>query len=190
MASQSTKDQLITAAIRLLDTGGPEAVTLRAVAQEVGVSHNAPYKHFTDKRALLSAVAQKSFADMNAAFAELSQQGQTPLASLRLIVARYLEFAENHPARYRLLFSDPDIGKETGDVEAHALRTFDAVSKLLKAAQRTGEIRKEDPAKLTALLYGGIHGLADLKLSGRARSAKGMDDIGALSDLLLDVLSK
>ena len=42
----STRDQLVAAAARLLDEGGPEAVTLRAVAQAVGVSHHAPYRHF------------------------------------------------------------------------------------------------------------------------------------------------
>ena len=56
MASD-TRDTLVAVAAQLLDEGGPEAVTLREVGHRAGVSHNAPYKHFADKEALLAAVA-------------------------------------------------------------------------------------------------------------------------------------
>ena len=51
-----TDQRLIAAATSLLDSGGEAAVTIRAVAQAVGVSHNAPYKHFEDRSSLLRAV--------------------------------------------------------------------------------------------------------------------------------------
>ena len=54
-----TRDRLIEAAARLLDKGGPAAVTLRAVADRCGVSHNAPYKHFASKAELLAAIASR-----------------------------------------------------------------------------------------------------------------------------------
>ena len=53
----STRARLIEAAAALLEEGGPGAVTLREVGRRVGVSHNAPYKHFADKEDLLAAVA-------------------------------------------------------------------------------------------------------------------------------------
>ena len=56
-----TDQRLIAAAASLLDSGGEAAVTLRAVALAVGVSHNAPYKHFEDRNALLAAVAIQDF---------------------------------------------------------------------------------------------------------------------------------
>lgn len=185
----STRDQLVAAAARLLDGGGPEAVTLRAVAQAVGVSHNAPYRHFEDKRALLAAVAQEGFRELGHAFAHAAQAAATPLAALRLVVRVYFDFARRHPARYRLLFSDPEVGREGGELEAEALRAFGAVAELVGAAQRSGELRAGGPAELTALLYGAVHGLADLELSGRARAAKGMEEVDALPLLLLDLLA-
>ena len=186
----STKEQLITVATRLLDEGGPEAVTLRSVAHAIGLSHNAPYKHFKDKRALLAAVAQVSFKDMGASFLKISRKEKTPLRALRLVVKQYLEFAERLPHRYRLLFNDPEIGKERGELEMEALATFEAVARLVEAAQREGELKNGDAPQFTALLYGALHGLADLRLSGRTRSAKGMDDIGVLPLALLDLLKK
>lgn len=185
----STRDQLVSAAARLLDEGGPEAVTLRAVAQAVGVSHNAPYRHFEDKRALLAAVAQTGFRELGSAFAGAAAAAPSPLTALKTVVRLYFDFARRRPARYRLLFSDPDVGRERGELEAEALRAFGAVLGLVEAAQRSGELRPGEPAKLTALIYGAVHGLADLELSGRARAAKGMETVDALPILLLDLLA-
>ena len=185
----STREQLVATAVRLLDKSGPEAVTLRAVAQAVGVSHNAPYRHFKDKRALLAAVAQAGFRELGAAFANAAETAATPLAALKFVVRSYFDFARHHPARYRLLFSDPDVGREGGELEAEALRAFDAVAELVEAAQRAGELRAGDPAEFTALLYGAIHGLADLELSGRARAAKGMEAVDTLPVTLLNLLA-
>jgi AcrR family transcriptional regulator len=60
----TTDKRLIEAAAKLLDAGGEEAVTLRTVGHTPGVSHNAPYKHFANRSALLAAVAAVSFADL------------------------------------------------------------------------------------------------------------------------------
>ncbi|WP_158811323.1 TetR/AcrR family transcriptional regulator [Beijerinckia sp. L45] len=185
----STKTRLITAATCLLDEGGPEAVTLRAVAQAVGVSHNAPYKHFKDKRAILAAVAEASFVEMAARFRETALKKATPLQALRVVVENYLSFARHFPARYRLLFSDPDISQHGGMLETEALETFETVANLVVAAQKSGELAKGDPARATALIYATAHGLADLELSGRTRAAKGLTDVDAVASLLLDLLT-
>lgn len=185
----STRGQLLAAAVRLIDEGGPEAVTLRAVAQAVGVSHNAPYRHFEDKRALLAAVAQAGFSELGHAFAQAAETAATPLAALKLVARLYFDFARRHPARYRLLFSDPEVGRGGGELEAEALRAFYAVAGLVEAAQRSGELKPGEPAEITALLYGALHGLADLELSGRARAAKGMAAADALPAVLLDLLA-
>src|SRR4051812_41063542 len=58
-AWMGTRETLIDVATRLLDAGGVEAVTLREVGHQAGVSHNAPYKHFANKEALLAAVAAR-----------------------------------------------------------------------------------------------------------------------------------
>ena len=58
----SARNAILDAAAELLDSVGPDGVTLRAVGERAGVSHNAPYKHFRDKEALLAAVAVREFA--------------------------------------------------------------------------------------------------------------------------------
>ncbi len=60
---------LVAAARALLEESGPEALSLRDVARRVGVSHNAPYRHFPTKQALLAAVAAEEFAALSARMA-------------------------------------------------------------------------------------------------------------------------
>ncbi|WP_074063640.1 TetR/AcrR family transcriptional regulator [Rhizobium etli] len=65
----STHDTLIQAAANLLDDGGEQAVVLRAVGHAAGVSHNAPYKHFHNRDALLAAVAATDLETLTTNFA-------------------------------------------------------------------------------------------------------------------------
>ena len=88
---------LIAAAHDLLDEAGIEALTLRAVAQRVGVTHAAPYRHFRDKAALVAAVAGR-VADTLAE--ELLAAGDIVTAA-----ARYVQFAKSHPASYAIMFT-------------------------------------------------------------------------------------
>ncbi|GAA1667197.1 hypothetical protein GCM10009765_15850 [Fodinicola feengrottensis] len=62
----NTCDALVEAAAKLLDGGGVAAATLREVGHRAGVSHNAPYRHFPDKEALLAAVAARELTNRNA----------------------------------------------------------------------------------------------------------------------------
>ena len=80
-----TDRKLVEAAAALLDSGGESAVTLRAVASAVGVSHNAPYKHFTSRSALLAAVALEDFTTLTAAFATIRKSRSKPMRKLKLV---------------------------------------------------------------------------------------------------------
>lgn len=102
----TTDKKLIAAASALLDAGGEEAVTLRAVGHAVGVSHNAPYKHFRNRDALLAAVAIVDFAVLTEAFTGIRQSSSQPASKLNQAFGKVIDYGREHPARYRLLFSN------------------------------------------------------------------------------------
>ena len=87
---------LVHAAAELLREGGQDALTLRAVARRSGVSHSAPYRHFSDRAALVSAVAAHAFADLVAC---IHAAPPSPEAAATEIV----RFALDAPERYRLM---------------------------------------------------------------------------------------
>ena len=96
---------LLAAAERLLREHGPAGLSLREVARQAGVSHNAPYRHFPTREALLAALAAEGFHRLDAvlreAAASAAQTGEAPLLPLG---RAYLRFAAAHPALYRLMF--------------------------------------------------------------------------------------
>ena len=189
MAGSSTKQLLVTAASSLLDSGGQAAVTLRAVAERVGVSHNAPYRHFRDRSALLAAVAERDFHRLSEAFEEQEGSGHDASTALRKSASALIDYARVHPARYRLLFSDPDLSPEAS-LKAAAIRPFEAFSQIVARCQRDRVLPSVDTVSLTGLIYATLHGAIDLELGGRSSGAKGLGDIGATAGLLFDLLRR
>lgn len=186
---ENTKGRLVAAASDLLDAGGQRAVTLRAVAEMVGVSHNAPYRHFRDRSALLAAVAERDFKVLRQAF-QAESDLEDPGPSLRAAAMVLIAYAREHPARYRLLFSDPDLPSGGGAMEIAASGAFQAFDAIVRRCQAGGRLRPIETARLTGLIYATLHGAIDIELGGRAREAKGLGSIEATVDLLLDLLAQ
>ena len=186
---ETTKRRLVAAASDLLDAGGQAAVTLRAVAEAVGVSHNAPYRHFRDRSALLAAVAERDLGELRRAFLAEAER-QDAAASLSSAGLALVAYGRAHPARYRLLFSDPGLPSAGGGMELAALAAFEGFSAIVRRSQSAGDLPAVDTARLTGLIYATLHGAIDLELGGRAREAKGLGSTEATVALLLDLLAR
>ncbi|HEY6341318.1 MAG TPA: TetR/AcrR family transcriptional regulator [Bryobacteraceae bacterium] len=184
-----TGDRIIEAAATLLDSGGEAAVTLRAVAHASGVSHNAPYKHFEDRNALLAAVATRDFAMLTKTFERLRQERVKPLTKLKKALRAFSEYGRDYPQRYQLLFSDPDIAKQEGELPKAAMASFSAFSELVGECQAAKLLPRVPTVELAGLLYASVHGLIDLQASGRMKTEKGFKAVSEGITLLLHVLS-
>ncbi len=184
-----TGERLIEAAAALLDEGGEAAVTLRAVAQAVGVSHNAPYRHFTDRAALLARVAERDFRTFTADFAAIDRSDRVSIEKVKAALATFVSYGEAYPARYRLLFSDPDIASRGGQLEAVAMETFAAFAKLVRAAQGAGGLPTLPTPTLAGLIYATVHGLLDFRAGGRLREEKGFSGVLDGAFLMLQLIA-
>ena len=188
--SESTKERLIAAASALLDSGGQDAVTLRAVAEQVGVSHNAPYRHFRDRSMLLAAVAKRDFDCLRDAFQRVEEgAGEDAGAALRGSLAALIDYALRYKARYRLLFSDPGLVPEES-LKAAAFGSFQAFNLIVARCQQVGVLPRMDTVRLTGLVYATVHGAIDLELGGRSSDSKGLASIEDTVHLLLDMLTR
>jgi AcrR family transcriptional regulator len=184
--AQDTRDALISAAARLLDRGGPAAVTLRAVAKAVGVSHNAPYRHFHDKQDLLAAIAARELS--RPVLAAVAAAGD-PIHDLRRMAQAYVDWAQHHPERFKLTFGPWRNGSdELGGAATAARARF--VSAVVRA-QAAGQIGAGDPERVAALVLALAHGAADLALGGHlSRAGKGHADPGDLLDDLFGLMAR
>jgi AcrR family transcriptional regulator len=183
----STRDRLVDAAARLLDEGGPAAVTLRQVGTLAGVSHNAPYKHFADKQDLLAAVAARELVAQQAAMARLSRGRRSPAEVVRGLMHGYVRWGTRHPARFKLTFGSWTNDSPELAQAATAART--AFVAAVAAAQDDGALPPGDPDRMTALLPAAAHGAVDLALAGHlSPGGKGRATPDDLVDDLLDHL--
>lgn len=109
---------LVDAARQLVETEGPSAMSLRAVARQAGVSPAAPYHHFKDKSELLAAVADEGWTLLGAEMSEVMQSAKEG-EQITLVLLAYVRFARTHPALYRVMF-DAARNKENLPMLSHA----------------------------------------------------------------------
>ena len=155
----TTRDALLRAATELLDEGGADHVTLREVGRRAGVSHNAPYKHFTDKQALLAAIATQELTET----ARLIEDISTTIgleAALNATIAQALD----HPQRFRLVYGP--WTHQSSDLATAADTTWHALLGAVTRAQATGHLPPGDPSRLAELIRVVTHGAVDLALAG------------------------
>jgi AcrR family transcriptional regulator len=141
---------LLRAAGKRLEKQGVAALSLREAARRSGVSHNAPYRHFADREALLAALAAQGFERLSQAM-----RGQAG----RSMGEAYVRFALQHPQRFRLMFG-AQIGLEKyPQLRAAAARAFD---QLQAAFSGYGG----DARSAAAAAWSLVHGLSHLILDG------------------------
>ncbi|GAA3763430.1 TetR/AcrR family transcriptional regulator [Plantactinospora mayteni] len=163
------------------------AVTLREVGRLAGVSHNAPYKHFASKEALLAAIAARELARQGAALGATMERERSPEAVLRATLRHYVAWALDHPARFKLTFGRWSIESEELDTAAHDAQTL--LVQLVTSAQEAGALPPGDPVRLASLLRALAHGAADLASTGHlASGGKGHAGPEELIDDLLGYL--
>jgi AcrR family transcriptional regulator len=146
---------LLRAAGELLEKQGLAALSLREAARRAGVSHNAPYRHFPDREALLAALAAEGFSWLSEGFKGAGRERGLS----------YVRFALEHPQRFRLMFggllpigSHPEL-RDAGRRAYQGLE--DAFAEL-----------GEDARFAAAAAWSLVHGLANLILDGHFAQAQ------------------
>jgi AcrR family transcriptional regulator len=165
------RQALLDAAMGLVRERGIDGLTLREVARRAGVSHTAPYHHFADKGALVSALAEESFARFTETFRETATRtGGDHLDRIRAIGAAYVRFAFDDPERFKLMWR-PEL-RSVGDdsaVDLAGLASYQVLIDEVAAGQAAGEIREEDTGLLSLAAWSVVHGFAVLVIDGPLR---------------------
>jgi AcrR family transcriptional regulator len=151
---------LVRAAMELLEESGETALSLRAVARRAGVSSAAPYRHYADREALVSAVAAVGYRELAQRLAAAHPSPSTP-EQLASVAVAYVQFALERPALFRIMFGEPCDRDNDERVAATA-----AVSQYVRSiVERT--FPQADGDALATAIWALVHGLAFLHLDGK-----------------------
>jgi AcrR family transcriptional regulator len=150
----------VKAAMELLEESGETALSLRAVARRAGVSAAAPYRHYADREALVSAVAGLGYRELAERLAAAHPSPKTP-QQLTSVAVAYVQFALERPALFRIMFGEPcdrDNDERTAATAAVALYLREIVG---------GVFPEADAEAMATAIWALVHGLAFLHLDGK-----------------------
>lgn len=159
------RDEILDAATELLlDIGHAKAVSIRSVAERVGVTPPSIYLHFQDKDALLDAVCARYFEKLDEEMQRVSAIQSSTVEVLRAQGLAYVQFALTNPELYRI--ATMGEWKSNSNVDAAlASSAFAHMSATVKALMAEGVLESGDATGIALELWSAAHGVAALLIA-------------------------
>jgi len=189
---QDLRNTLLENAEALMNERGIAGLTLRELAERSNVSRQAPYHHFSSKHALLCAVAERSFDDLNNL---LDQAGINDAASiqerLKDYVIAYVRYAAENPEKYELMFGAVTWRNEPStELTEKGHATFRRYTNIIRQFKEHGDMPAYfDETRMSQITWATLHGLCRLKTDGVFVSLEAVEEMSLYAaDMILSVL--
>jgi AcrR family transcriptional regulator len=165
---QATEERIAETALKLLETGGEDGVSMRRVAADVGITPMAIYHHFADRRALLNFVVDREFTKYSESLQATPRRG-TYESQLLTCMDAYIDYAFAHPRIFDYVFAQQRAGARRfpEDFRARRSPTLNPVADLLQKAMEAGYLKQDDVWELAMELWAHTHGYVALYRGGR-----------------------
>jgi AcrR family transcriptional regulator len=166
--TNNTAERIARVALSVLEKEGPEAVSMRRLAQAVGITPMAIYHHFPNREALLNTVTDREFAKL------LSHIQAHPLDGtlenrIVAVMEGYIDYAFKQPRVFDYVFSRvrADARKFPQDFRARRSPTLNPIADMLAAEMEKGLLKKDDVWEVAFALWAHVHGYIMLYRAGR-----------------------
>jgi AcrR family transcriptional regulator len=186
-AAVDVRRTVLDAALAIIDVQGPDAVSMREVARQAGVSHQAPYHYFRDRAGIFAAISEEGFLGLSEA---LHNAGVSTAHPARDGLRAYVSFAMTHRGHFRVMFRNDICGIATH--EPALLAADQAFNALLTVVGDVVESTQSEHNTLVwaTTLWSIAHGLATLVIDGplvpRLAKHPGINDVDAYLDTVID----
>lgn len=166
--TSSTSQRIYQCALRILETEGPQAVSMRRVAGEVGITAMAIYHHFPNREAMLSAVVDSEFERL-AEFFSQPNGSRSFEASMIHVMDRYIDYALVHPRIFDYVFSMPRPGARRfpDDFRAQRSPTLNLIAEIVQSWMKQGKLKRDDIWEIAMELWAHAQGYLALWRAGR-----------------------
>jgi len=164
VVSSTLRETIFRAAVDHVAEHGPDSLSFRKLAADAGVSHQAPYHHFTDRRGVFRAIAIDGFTRLGES---LSQALSVPAdEQAQSLLEAYVEFALANPGHFRVMFrSDLCDMENAPELQAFADAAFDLLVDHVRTRLGDGASIEDIRARATAM-WSIAHGFATLYIEG------------------------
>jgi len=155
------RNTLVQIGTEMLIESGEASLSLRKIAQQAGVSHNAPYQHFPDKNALLAAIAEDGFRLLGEAMDMATYDLTEDTSPERLIAVgrAYVAFAIGHPSHLQLMFGT-SFKDEYPRLMESAHRTLGKLIQIVGEIGVEGGLNDENIHDVSSVVWMTLHGMS------------------------------
>jgi AcrR family transcriptional regulator len=157
---------LLTSAEDILESDGPDGLSVRRIAAAAGVAPMGVYNHFESKSGIVEALFVQGFQRLGDAMAAMAQIDD-PAEALREGARAYRALALAHPMAYQVMFLRAVPGFEPSDqARTRCTGSFDLLASTVERAMRAGAIAPGAPTETAQMIWATIHGWVSLELMG------------------------
>ena len=185
------RSAILEAATRLFEERGPDGLSMRQIAAEIGYSPTTIYLHFADKRELMLAVCSAGFDEFGAELEAAARAESDWLERFRATGRAYVDFALRKPMHYDVMFIRPKLWMAAWQPgpDAQEPASFAGMVALTEAAMAAGALRPGDPREAASLTWAALHGPVSLHLTmGDQMPGLEPDEVRARALRLLDLV--
>jgi AcrR family transcriptional regulator len=156
------KEACVRAAREVIAERGVEQLSLREVSRKLGVSHQAPYKHYASRDHLLAEVMRRCFESFARAL-DARPHDDDAMADLGSLGRRYLAYAQENPLEYRLMFGTPwpELAEHPALVR-DAVHAFDVLRGVLRRLMGDAGVSRAQVDLHAMFIWSAMHGLAGI----------------------------
>ena len=158
---EQMRDAMMDAVLSLLDDVSPEKVSIRMIAEKVGVSHMVFYTYFKDRDEIMKVLVEREKKRIDDHFASKFAKTETESTKkvIEELMREYFEIAEEHPKLYRLFWIDTREGKSRKlNKFNHLDESYNSLAKLIKVGMDKGEFTRHDERLASAAVMSMING--------------------------------
>lgn len=165
--TNGTSREIYACALRLLEAEGAQAVTMRRVAKEIGVTPMALYHHYKNREALLDAVVDSEFEQLAEFFSRATRQREFEEQMVHLMDG-YVDYALAHPRIFEYVFSSPRPGarRYPRDFRARRSPTLNILADTVRSLMDAKRLKPGDAWEIAMQLWANVHGYLMLYRAG------------------------
>ncbi|MFT6670556.1 MAG: AcrR family transcriptional regulator [Afipia broomeae] len=182
------REDCVAEALSIIATDGIDKLSLREVARRLGVSHQAPYKHYESRDHLLAEVLKGAYSQFANYLDSQLKKGSANENHLREMGEAYIRYAMSHPLEYQLMFNT-DLPDPSGhpDMLKQAHHAFDMLRDALRSRAKTSQrpMAAKEIDHQALFVWSTLHGFVSIMRSEVAAELK----VGAKQSAATDVLS-